>query len=64
MYDGIMKAGSSITITSLTNAVAFFLGTMGSLEALASFCMFCGFGVLALYFSSLTVFTAFMVWDL
>ena len=64
MYDGVKKAGSSVTITSLTNAIAFFLGCMSSLEALSSFCMFAGLGVLSLYFSSLTIFTAFMVWDI
>lgn len=64
MYDGIKKAGTSITITSLTNAVAFFLGTVSSLEALSSFCMFAGLGILALYFSSMTLFTAYMVYDL
>lgn len=64
MYEGIKKAGSSITITSLTNAIVFFLGLLCSLEALSSFCMFAGLGVLALYFSSMTLFTAFMVWDI
>lgn len=64
MYDGVKKAGSSVTITSLTNAIAFFLGCMSSLQALSSFCMFAGLGVLGLYFSSMTIFTAFMVWDI
>jgi len=64
MREGMMHAGASITITSFTNAVAFWLGYFGSLEALSSFCMFAGFGVVFLYFTSITMFSAFMVWDI
>jgi len=64
MYEGIKKAGTSITITSLTNTIAFFLGCLSSLEALSSFCMFAGLGIIGLYFTSMTLFTAFMVWDI
>lgn len=64
MRVGLQHAGSSITITSLTNAIAFFLGCTSSLEALSSFCFFAGLGVLMLYLTSLSVFSAFMVWDI
>lgn len=64
MREGMRHAGSSITITSLTNAIAFFLGCSGSLDALSSFCFFAGIGVLMLYFTSITVFSAYMVWEL
>ena len=64
MADGIKGAGTSITITSMTNGIAFFLGCSSSLTALSSFCFFAGLGVLFLYFTSITIYTAFMVWDL
>lgn len=61
---GLQHAGSSITITSFTNAIAFFLGCASSLDALSSFCFFSGMGILMLYLTSITVFSAFMVWDI
>lgn len=64
MREGMIHAGASITITSFTNAAAFFLGCTSSIDALSSFCFFCGLGVIALFFSSITIFSAFMVWDL
>jgi len=64
MMEGMKHAGSSITITSFTNAIAFFLGCTSSLEALSSFCFFAGLGVLMLYLTSISVFSAFMVWDI
>lgn len=64
MQQGMIHAGASITITSFTNAAAFFLGCTSSIDALSSFCFFCGLGVIALFFSSITIFSAFMVWDL
>lgn len=64
MRVGIMHAGSSVTITSFTNAIAFLLGTTTALPALSSFCLFAGLGVFFLYLSAITMFTAFMVWDI
>lgn len=64
MMIGLQHAGSSITITSFTNAIAFFLGCTSSLDALSSFCFFAGLGVLMLYLTSISVFAAFMVWDI
>ena len=62
--EGMIHAGSSVTITSITNAIAFFLGCSSSLEALSSFCLFAGLGILMLFLTSLSVFSAFMVWEL
>jgi len=64
MMIGLQHAGSSITITSFTNAIAFFLGCTSSLDALSSFCFFAGLGVLMLFLTSISVFSAFMVWDI
>jgi predicted RND superfamily exporter protein len=64
MMIGLQHAGSSITITSFTNAIAFFLGCTASLEALSSFCFFAGMGILMLYLTSISVFSSFMVWDI
>ena len=61
---GMTHAGPSITITSFTNALAFFFGGFTSLEALNSFCFFACTMVLCLYLSVLTLFSAAMVWDL
>ena len=61
---GYAHAGPSITITSFTNAIAFFTGTTTSLEALKSFCFFAGFCIIMLYISVLTLFSAVFVCDL
>ena len=53
---GLTLAGPSITITSVTDGIAFFLGSFTPLPGLQSFCMFCGFTVFMLYFSFLTIF--------
>jgi len=64
MKEGIMHSGSSITITSFTNAIAFLLGCTTSLDALSSFCFFAGIGVIFLYISAITIFSSFMAWDI
>lgn len=64
MSDGLRESGSSVTITSLTNAIAFFIGVNSSINALSSFCLFAGVGVIFLYLSSLTIFASFMSYDI
>ena len=59
----LMNAGPSITITSLTNALAFYFGSMTSAEALISFCYFTSSCILMLYFTVMTVFLCVLVWD-
>ena len=61
---GIQHAGPSITITSFTNALAFFFGGFTSLVALNSFCFFACVQVCCLYVSVLTIFAAALVWDM
>ena len=61
---GLKHAGPSITITSVTDALAFFLGAISNLPGLESFCVFAGFCVVALYLSFLTIFSPWFVNDL
>ena len=61
---GLKHAGPSITITSLTDAIAFFLGSFTTLPALKSFCMFAAFCTITLYISFLTIFSPFFLYDL
>ena len=64
MREGLSHAGPSITITSFTNAVAFFIGAQSSIIALRMFCMFAGFAILMLYYGCLTVFAATLAFDM
>ena len=61
---GLTLAGPSITITSITDGIAFFLGSLTPLPGLQSFCMFSGFCVFALYISFLTIFAPLFLEDL
>ena len=64
VISAIKHAGPSITISSITNGIAFFLGsTQTSVVALASFCEFACVCVFMLYVSVLTLFIPVMTWD-
>eukprot|EP00297_Palpitomonas_bilix_P001640 CAMPEP_0113876152 /NCGR_PEP_ID=MMETSP0780_2-20120614/5331_1 /TAXON_ID=652834 /ORGANISM="Palpitomonas bilix" /LENGTH=1021 /DNA_ID=CAMNT_0000862205 /DNA_START=52 /DNA_END=3117 /DNA_ORIENTATION=+ /assembly_acc=CAM_ASM_000599 len=56
-------AGVSITITSLTDVLAFALGATTTLPALKSFCVFAVFGILGDFLMQITFFGAVMVFD-
>ena len=56
-------SGPAITITSLTNALAFAFGSTTSLPALKSFCMFASVCIVMLYLLVNTMFLAVVVWD-
>ena len=58
---GLTHAGPSITITSVTDGLAFFLGSMSTVPALNSFCLYCGICVICLYLSFLTIFSADLI---
>ena len=59
----LKHAGPSITITSLTNTLAFAFGGLNSLTALRSFCIFASICILMLYFIVMTFFMSVVVWD-
>ena len=61
---GLVHAGPSITITSVTDGIAFFLGSTSTIPALSSFCIYCGICVACLYFSFLTIFSPWFLYDL
>ena len=61
--EAMKHAGPSITITSLTNCLAFLFGGLASLMALRSFCLFASACILILYLSVMTVFLAVVIWD-
>lgn len=61
---GMKHAGASITLTSLTDAMAFFIGVISSVPATKGLCMCAGLGVVALYVAVLTIFLPFVVWDI
>jgi len=56
-------AGPSITITSMTNALAFAFGSLQTLTALSSFCVFASVCIIMLYGLVMTVFLAVVIWD-
>jgi len=59
----LKHAGCSITITSLTDFLAFMIGASTILPALRSFCIFAGIGILADFALQATLFTAFLTLD-
>eukprot|EP00752_Nemacystus_decipiens_P003771 g3472.t1 len=63
MKEGLGTSGVSITVTSITDFVAFMISSTTVLPALSSFCVYAALGVLALYILQSTLFTAFVVYD-
>ena len=59
----MQHAGPSITITSLTNTLAFAFGGLNSLTSLRSFCLFAAACVMMLYLIVMTLFLAVVIWD-
>ena len=63
MAKAMAKAGVSITITSLTDILAFILGSTSQLPALSTFCVFATIGIAADYLLQISFFAAFMALD-
>ena len=47
-------AGVAITITSVTNFIAFGIGASSSLPALRSFCVYASLGIIVIFFFQTT----------
>ena len=59
----LTNSGVSITVTSLTDLLAFVVGSTTTVPALKSFCIFCGLGIFVVYIYQITWFTAWLVID-
>ena len=59
----LARAGASITVTSLTDLVAFAISSTSALPALASFCAFASINIFFLWVLAATFFTACMFLD-
>lgn len=63
MKETMAHAGVSITVTSMTDFVAFIISTSTSLPALASFCFYAATGILFLFLFQCIFFGAYVVID-
>ncbi len=59
----LKHAGVAISITTLTDVMAFAVGASTSLPALRNFCLYSAFSILFVYFFMLTFFLGFFVLD-
>ena len=59
----LRHAGVAITVTSLTDVTAFFIGATTQLPALRSFCLYAAVGILAVFLFQTTFFLACLVID-
>eukprot|EP00794_Sanderia_malayensis_P008208 gene8208-9088_t len=57
-------AGVAISVTSMTDVIAFLIGATTLLPALRSFCVYAGLGILAVFFFACTIFTACLALDI
>ncbi|GLI67802.1 hypothetical protein VaNZ11_012090 [Volvox africanus] len=63
MGEALGLAGSSITVSCMTNVIAFAVGTYTSLEALLSFSVYASIGTLLVFVFQVTIFPAFLTLD-
>jgi predicted RND superfamily exporter protein len=64
MKTAMGKAGVSITFTTLTDMLIFFSCAITNYPALKSFSIFAAIGVLFVYIAVMTLFSAFLSYDL
>ncbi|XP_062376705.1 patched domain-containing protein 3-like [Sardina pilchardus] len=60
MAETYREAAVSITITTLTDALAFYIGILTPFRSVQSFCMYTGTAILFCYIYSITFFGAFL----
>lgn len=56
----LSKSGVSITITSLTDFIAFFVGITTNFKSVQIFCVYAGFAILFCYLYQITFFCGFL----
>eukprot|EP00039_Didymoeca_costata_P013273 m.199285 g.199285 ORF g.199285 m.199285 type:complete len:887 (+) comp15724_c0_seq4:152-2812(+) len=61
--DALARAGASITVTSMTDIVAFLAGSNSDIPAITTFCYYAALGVLFDFLMQVTFFCAFMVYS-
>ena len=61
--EAIKHAGPSITITSLTDCLAFFAGSQSKIVGIKNFCIYASVTVAMLYLTVMTVFLCILYWD-
>ena len=59
----LTNSGVAITVTSITDLLAFAVGGTTTVPALKSFCIYCGLGIFVVYIFQITWFTAWLVID-
>ena len=64
MGEALSHAGVAITITSITDVIAFGIGGTTILPALSSFCIYASVGIVATYFFQCTFFVACLSLDI
>ncbi|XP_053569875.1 patched domain-containing protein 3 [Bombina bombina] len=60
MADTYAEAAVSVTITTLTDVLAFYIGIMTSFQSVKSFCIYTGTAILFCFFYNITCFGAFL----
>ena len=63
IVEALRHAGPSVTITSLTDFMAFLAGSSSSIPAISHFCMYASTTVACLYLVLMTVFLSVVTWD-
>ena len=59
----IARSGPSITLTSLTDAFTFFVGSTSRIPVVKSFCIYCSVSIVFLYIGILTIYLPILYWD-
>ena len=61
--EALKHAGPSITITSLTDCLAFLAGSQSDIVGIKNFCIYASVTVAMLYITLMTVFLCILYWD-
>ena len=62
--EGLSKIGTSVTLASLSEFLAFMLGSLTRMPAVQAFCLYAGIAIIMNYILQITCYTALLSWDL